>query len=151
MKSINKNNDSKEKLIAIFPKELKNEILNTPLELAFDKSVDLNTRIEFLLPFLGFPTSLNGYNYAKDAILMVCEDEKKLKKMTSVLYKEIAEKYNSSATRVERSIRNATEICFSRMNPTLKKWLFGSTVGYQNGKCSNSEFIARISRLLTKI
>lgn len=150
MKSVD-NNNRKNKIIEALPQVLKDEIVNTPLELAFDETVDLNTRIEFLLPFLGFPTNLNGYNFAKDAILLVCEDEKRLKKMTETLYTVIAEKYNSSASRVERSIRNATEICFSRMNPLLKKWLFGSTLGYETNKCSNSEFIARMARLLSKI
>lgn len=150
MKS-NSNNSKKNNIIKVLPKPLKDEIIDTPLELAFDDTVDLNTRIEFLLPFLGFPTSLNGYNYAKDAILLVCEDETRLKKMTTMLYTVIAEKYSSSASRVERSIRNATELCFSRMNPIIKKWLFGSSVGYENNKCSNSEFIARIARLLTKM
>lgn len=141
----------KKNLLSIFPKELVNSIKGTPMELALNHSIDLETRIEFLLPFLGVPTNLNGYKYIKYAILLIDNDETKIKKVTSRLYPEIAEICNTTPKRVERSIRHSIEICFNRMNVNLAKWFFGYSIDPTKKKCTNIEFISRIMGLLTNI
>lgn len=138
-------------IITVFPKELISIIKGTPFELALNKSIDIETRVEFLLPFLGVPSHLKGYSYLKLAILIVCKDESKIKKVTSTLYPLIAEYYNTTPSRVERSIRHALDICFTRMDPSLTKWFFGYSIDPLKGRCTNTEFISRIARLLTKI
>lgn len=138
-------------IVNIFPKELVNNLKDTPFELALNTSIDIETRVEFLLPFLGVPSNLKGYNYIKKALIIVCKDESKLKKVTTFLYPEIAKIYNTIPSRVERSIRHALEICFNRMDPILAKWFFGYSIDPIKGKCTNTEFIARICRLLTGI
>ena len=49
-------------IVNIFPKELVNNLKDTPFELALNTSIDIETRVEFLLPFLGVPSNLKGYN-----------------------------------------------------------------------------------------
>lgn len=138
-------------IITVFPKELISIVKGTPLELALNKSIDIETRLEFLLPFLGVPSNLKGYSYLKFAILIVSEDESKINKVTSTLYPQIAENFHTTPSRVERAIRHALDICFNRIEPTLAKWFFGYSIDPFKGKCTNTEFISRIARLLTKV
>ena len=133
-----------------FLNDLEQYFKDTPLEMAINHNINIETRLEFLLPFLGIPTNIQGYEYIKYAIILVCNDEKKLKKVTTGLYNDIGKKFNSNASRVERSMRHAIDICFSRMDLKMAKWLFGYSVDPVKGKCTNTEFISRISRLLTK-
>lgn len=147
MKEKNNKND----ILSLFPKELYNIVKNSPFELALNKSINIETRLEFLLPYLGVPTNLKGYNYLKFAILAVAEDETKIQKVTSNLYPQIANYYTTTSSRVERSIRHSLEICFKRINPIIANWLFGYSLDPITKKCTSSEFISRISRFLTKI
>ncbi len=138
------------KIIKFLPDEVAEYFINTPIEFALNDLVDIETRVEFLLPFLGVPTNLKAYEYIKYALIEVCKDENKIQKITTGLYKEIADKYDSTPSRVERSMRHAIDITFTRMDDTVSRWLFGYSVIPKKGKCSNSEFIARLARLLTK-
>ncbi len=137
-------------ILEALPEEVSEYIINTPIELAFNNLVDIETRVEFLLPFLGVPTSLKAYEYIKYALIEVCKDEDRIQNITTGLYQEISDKYGSTPSRVERAMRHAIDITFTRMDDTVSMWLFGYSVIPKKGRCSNSEFIARLARLLTK-
>ena len=115
--------------------------------------VNLEKEITTMIQGIGVPAHIKGYQYLRDAIRMTIEDRETNSSITKVLYPSIAEKYQTTPSRVERAIRHAIEVTFSRGPIEPKEALFGYTIGYGKGKPTNSEFIALITdkiRLQTK-
>lgn len=98
-----------------------------------------------LLHDMGVPAHVKGYQYLRDAILMILDDFRLLTSITKDLYPQIAEKYETTASRVERAIRHAIELAWDRGNVDLMTEYFGYTINLQKGKPTNSEFIAMVS------
>ncbi|HHY47424.1 MAG TPA: sporulation transcription factor Spo0A [Firmicutes bacterium] len=94
---------------------------------------------------MGIPANIRGYQYVREAILMVMNDPDLLSKVTKELYPRIAQRFGTTPPRVERAIRHAIEIAWSRGNIELLNNIFGHTVDHQRGKPTNSAFIARIA------
>ena len=94
---------------------------------------------------IGVPAHIKGYLYLREAILMVIHDVDLLGAVTKELYPLIAEKYNTTPSRVERAIRHAIEVAWSRGNVDVVNSLFGYTIDVNRGKPTNSEFIAMIA------
>lgn len=96
---------------------------------------------------LGVPPHIKGYLYLRDAIQIVVDDMRALGKVTKFIYPTIAEKYDTTPSRVERAIRNAIEIAFERGNQEELKKTFKVTLESKGkkGRLTNSEFIAGIS------
>ena len=93
----------------------------------------------------GVPAHIKGYRYLREAILIAVEDREVINAVTKVLYPEVAKRYNTTASRVERAIRHAIEVAWDRGDlETLQKY-FGYTVSIAKGKPTNSEFIAMIA------
>ena len=103
---------------------------------------------------VGVPAHIKGYQYVREAIMITVEDMDVINSVTKVLYPEVAKKYHTTPSRVERAIRHAIEVAWDRGDlETLQKF-FGYTVSNTKGKPTNSEFIAMISdriRLKLKI
>lgn len=91
---------------------------------------------------LGIPAHVSGYDYLINALTRVINDPTYLRAVTSRLYPDVAEDTGSTPQRVERSIRNAIEIGFSRCDVDLLTGYFGSAIDNSKGKTTNSEFIA---------
>lgn len=94
---------------------------------------------------IGVPASLLGYMYVREAIIMAVQDMEVVSAMTSVLYPELAKRFNSTHTRVERAIRHAIEVAWERGDLETLQRYFGYTVSVSKGKPTNSEFIATIA------
>ncbi|MCY0901700.1 MAG: sporulation transcription factor Spo0A [Firmicutes bacterium] len=94
---------------------------------------------------IGVPAHIKGYQYLREAILMVYGDIEILGSVTKILYPEIAKKYATTASRVERAIRHAIEVAWSRGNSEAITQVFGYTVSMSKAKPTNSEFIAMIA------
>lgn len=94
---------------------------------------------------IGIPAHIKGYLYLRDAIMMVVEEIELLGSVTKILYPRIAEKYDTTSSRVERAIRHAIEVAWSRNNIETIKKFFGYTVNTEKGKPTNSEFIALVA------
>lgn len=94
---------------------------------------------------VGIPAHIKGYQYLRDAILMVVDRVELLGAVTKELYPSIAAKYRTTSTRVERAIRHAIEVAWSRGNYDAINKLFGYTVSVERGKPTNSEFIAMVA------
>lgn len=94
---------------------------------------------------VGIPAHIKGYQYLRDAIIMVVDRVELLGAVTKELYPSIASKYRTTATRVERAIRHAIEVAWSRGNYDAINKLFGYTVSVERGKPTNSEFIAMVA------
>ncbi len=94
---------------------------------------------------IGIPAHIKGYQYIRDAIIMVINRMEYLGAITKELYPDIATKYHTTPSRVERAIRHAIEVAWNRGNIDTIDSLFGYTVHSRKGKPTNSEFIAIIS------
>ncbi len=94
---------------------------------------------------VGVPANIKGYQYLRDAIIMSIKDSELINAVTKQLYPKVAEKHNTSPSRVERAIRHAIEVACVRGNEEALYKLFGYTVSNNKGKPTNSEFIAMIA------
>ncbi len=107
--------------------------------------VDLESKVTDLIHEIGIPAHIKGYHYLRDAIMMAVQDLDILNAVTKVLYPTIAKMHQTTASRVERAIRHAIEVAWSRGKLDTLDRLFGYTVSNGKGKPTNSEFIALIA------
>jgi len=108
-------------------------------------AVGLETKITGILHEIGVPAHIRGYHYMREAIMMAVEDLDILNYITKELYPTIAKKCNTTSSRVERAIRHAIEVAWSRGKVEVIDSMFGYTVSTHKGKPTNSEFIALIA------
>jgi len=106
---------------------------------------DLEMEITNLIHEIGVPAHIKGYQYIRDAIGIVVADRDILCAVTKELYPMIAEKNNTTPSRVERAIRHAIEVAWNRGKLETIDAIFGYTVQHDKGKPTNSEFIAIIA------
>ena len=106
---------------------------------------DLENRVTNMLHEIGIPAHIKGYHYLRDAIIMAVKDMDVLNAITKILYPTVAKKYQTTSSRVERAIRHAIEVAWSRGKLDTLDELFGYTVSTGKGKPTNSEFIALIA------
>ncbi|WP_257348010.1 sporulation transcription factor Spo0A [Pseudalkalibacillus decolorationis] len=109
------------------------------------KPRNLDASITSIIHEIGVPAHIKGYMYLREAITMVYNDIELLGSITKVLYPDIAKKFNTTASRVERAIRHAIEVAWSRGNIDSISNLFGYTVSMSKAKPTNSEFIAMVA------
>lgn len=107
--------------------------------------VNLENRVTDMIHEIGIPAHIKGYHYLRDAIMMAVEDMDVLNAITKVLYPTVAKQHQTTASRVERAIRHAIEVAWSRGKLDTLDELFGYTVSNGKGKPTNSEFIALIA------
>ena len=106
---------------------------------------NLEADVTEIIHDVGVPAHIMGYHYLRDAIIMSVNDSTMLNGITKILYPEIAKKHKSTSSRVERAIRHAIEVAFTRGNMDTIEELFGYTINSGKGKPTNSEFIALIA------
>ena len=106
---------------------------------------NLETRVTDMIHEIGIPAHIKGYHYLRDAIIMAVDDMDVLNAITKVLYPTITKMHQTTASRVERAIRHAIEVAWSRGKLDTLDELFGYTVSNGKGKPTNSEFIALIA------
>lgn len=109
------------------------------------KGRNLDASITNIIHEIGVPAHIKGYLYLREAITMVYNDVELLGSITKVLYPDIAKKFNTTASRVERAIRHAIEVAWSRGNLDSISSLFGYTISNSKAKPTNSEFIAMVA------
>lgn len=105
----------------------------------------LEEKITEIIHDVGVPAHIKGYQYLRESILMSIEDMDMLNSVTKVLYPEVAKKFQTTPSRVERAIRHAIEVAWSRGKVETIEEMFGYTVSQGKGKPTNSEFIALIT------
>ncbi|HBM74316.1 MAG TPA: sporulation transcription factor Spo0A, partial [Clostridiaceae bacterium] len=106
---------------------------------------DLEAEITNIIHEIGVPAHIKGYLYLREAIFMVVNDIELLSAVTKELYPSIAKKFNTTASRVERAIRHAIEVAWSRGQIETINKIFGYTIHNSKGKPTNSEFIAMVA------
>lgn len=123
-------------------KELKSQYIYVKNENDKDNLEALVTNI---IHEVGVPAHIKGYQYLREAIIMVVNNINIINQITKQLYPEIAFKYNTTPSRVERAIRHAIEVAWGRGDQKTVESIFGYTVSADKGKPTNSEFIAMIA------
>ena len=114
------------------------------------KSIDLyhnniQKSITNTLHELGVPSHIKGYQYIREGITLVYEKPELVGGITKELYPEIAVKYETTVSRVERAIRHAIEVSWNRGNWQLMEDIFGHSVDIDKAKPTNSEFIVTVA------
>ena len=113
--------------------------------LTAQKDRNIDTEVTAIIHEIGIPAHIKGYRYLREAILMVVDRVELLGGITKELYPTIARNHNTTPSRVERAIRHAIEVAWSRGNVETINKLFGHTVNRERGKPTNSEFIAMVA------
>lgn len=126
------NREIKPAYIELNPREKKNED-------------NLEALVTNVIHEIGVPAHIKGYQYLREAIMMVVNDIDIINQITKQLYPDIAHKYHTTPSRVERAIRHAIEVAWGRGEQTVVESIFGYTVSATKGKPTNSEFIAMIA------
>ena len=106
---------------------------------------NLEALVTNIIHEVGVPAHIKGYQYLREAIIMVVNNINMINQITKELYPEIAFKFNTTPSRVERAIRHAIEVAWGRGDQKVVESIFGYTVSAQKGKPTNSEFIAMIA------
>ena len=106
---------------------------------------NLQISITKLLHELGVPSHIKGYQYIREGVMMLYERPSIIGGITKELYPEIAEKFDTTVSRVERAIRHAIEVSWNRGDWKLMEEIFGHSVDIDKAKPTNSEFIVTIS------
>lgn len=97
---------------------------------------------------MGIPANIKGYQYLREGILLSMDDMEMVNYITKMLYPSIAKRYNTTSSRVERSIRHAIDVAWNRGSIGNIEKIFGYPVYFQKEKPTNSEFIAFIADTL---
>ena len=108
-------------------------------------SGDLEMDVTNILLEIGIPAHIKGYQYIREGIIMSFYDRNMLHYITKFLYPSIAQKYKTTSSSVERTIRHAIEIAWRRGSLDTLEELFGNTVCAGKGKPTNSEFMALLT------
>lgn len=106
---------------------------------------DLEQDVTNMIHEIGVPAHIKGYQYIREAIMMSVKDPGMISSITKILYPTIAKRFQTTPSRVERAIRHAIEVAWSRGRMETLDALFGYTVDTGKGKPTNSEFIALIA------
>lgn len=118
--------------------ENKNKIFNI-------KNNNLQIYITKVLHELGIPSHIKGYQYIREAIGIIYDRPETIGGITKELYPELASKYDTTVSRVERAIRHAIEVSWNRGSWDLMEDIFGHSVDIDKAKPTNSEFIVTIA------
>ena len=129
--------------------ELEDKILDT-FKTSEKKTINLlnnNLQISIsrMLHELGMPSHIKGYQYIREAISMVYDNPEIVGGITKELYPELATKFDTTVSRVERAIRHAIEVSWNRGDWDLMEDVFGHSVDIDKAKPTNSEFIVTIA------
>lgn len=107
--------------------------------------VEMEKYVTRIMLDMGVPAHLKGYHYLREAILLSEQDMEVVCSVTKLLYPAIAKRFQTTDQKVERAIRNAIEVSWSRGNLDTFEELFGYSADSGRGRPTNSEYIARIA------
>ena len=109
---------------------------------------DPETIIRQILLELGAPDHLLGHPYVIQAVMLVIHDQMYINNITFGLYPQLAARFDTTASRVERAIRHLVEVTWSRGDMDVLVRYFGNTVSPEKGKPTNGEFVARLANIV---
>ena len=114
------------------------------VEISFS-SRKLDEKISNIFITVGIPPHIKGYGYLREGVKMAIRSPEVINNITKKLYPMIGEKYDTSASKVERAIRHAIEVAWNRGRIETINSLFGVRAYVGNEKPTNGEFIALVA------
>lgn len=108
-------------------------------------TVTLDEKISNIFISIGIPPHIKGYGYLREGIKLAVERPGIINNVTKELYPQIAEKFNTTASKVERAIRHSIEVAWNRQRIEAINAVFGVRVYIGSDKPTNSEFIALVA------
>ncbi len=105
----------------------------------------LDEKISSVFLTAGIPAHIKGYHYLREAIRMVYDDPTLISSITKRLYPGVARRFSTSASKVERAIRHAIDVAWTRGKIENINRLFGYNIYSRNDKPTNGEFIALVA------
>lgn len=115
------------------------------MDISSANDYELECYITDVMLDMGVPAHLKGYHYLRDAILLSGKDMEVVSSVTKLLYPTIAKHFKTTDQKVERAIRNAIEVSWTRGNVETFERLFGYSAKQGKNRPTNSEYIARIA------
>lgn len=109
------------------------------------KITSVDEKISNIFVTIGIPPHIKGYTYLREGIKMTVEDQSIINRVTKELYPKIGEKYQTSASKVERAIRHAIEVAWNKGRTDAISSIFGAKVYIGSERPTNSEFIALVA------
>jgi len=106
---------------------------------------NLQVCVTKLLHELGVPSHIKGYQYIREGVIMIYNNPDMIGGITKELYPELASKFETTVSRVERAIRHAIEVSWNRGDLDLMEEIFGHSVDYEKAKPTNSEFMVTVA------
>ncbi|MBQ9853732.1 MAG: sporulation transcription factor Spo0A [Bacilli bacterium] len=106
---------------------------------------NLQISITKMLHELGMPSHIKGYQYIREGVSMIYNNPNIIGGITKELYPELASRFDTTVSRVERAIRHAIEVSWNRGNWDYMEELFGHSVDIDKAKPTNSEFIVTVA------
>ncbi|MGN0807174.1 MAG: sporulation transcription factor Spo0A [Candidatus Coproplasma sp.] len=119
--------------------------LVSPISRDRRRVTSIDEKISNIFISIGVPPHIMGYQYLREGIKMTCEDQSIINNVTKRLYPEIAKKYNTTPSKVERAIRHAIEVAWNRGRIEAINSVFGVKVYIGAERPTNSEFIALVA------
>jgi two-component system response regulator (stage 0 sporulation protein A) len=116
---------------------------NNPLSSSSTRSLD--ERISAIFLTIGIPAHIKGYQYLREAVKMVVEEQTLINRITKELYPGIGRHFDTTASKVERAIRHAIEVAWTRGKIENINQVFGHNIYTRNDKPTNGEFIALVA------
>lgn len=114
-------------------------------EIKVVKSSKIESEVSVLLHDLGIPTHVRGYQYIREGVMLLYASDGVSSLVTKEIYPKIANKYQTTSSRVERAIRHAIEISWSRGDIKLMENLFGNSIDFDRSRPTNSEFLSTLA------
>ena len=139
-----KNEDPEQIRDTIISREIKSPYINVNKSEENSKE-NLEAAVTNIIHEVGVPAHIKRYQFLREAIIMSVENIDMINQITKQLYPDIASKYGTTPSRVERAIRHAIEVAWGRGDQKTTENIFGYTVSADKGKPTNSEFIAMIA------
>lgn len=136
---------SVEGLIALLKEQPKENTMKTAPLNEEQSQITLEIKVKNIMHRLGGPANIKGHQYTADAIVMVVSNRDLIDAVTKEIYPKVAEKNNTTPSRVERAIRHWIEVAWGRSIEEEQRKIFGATVSPIKSKPTNSEFIATIA------
>ncbi|MBQ6756729.1 MAG: sporulation initiation factor Spo0A C-terminal domain-containing protein [Oscillospiraceae bacterium] len=111
----------------------------------YSRDLRLIGEVTEIIHEIGIPAHIKGYQYLRESIVLTVKDMRLINAVTKELYPEVARRFSTLPSRVERAIRHAIEVAWDRGDVDVLQRYFGYTVSGLKGKPTNSEFIAMIA------
>lgn len=115
------------------------------MDIATIEDYELERYITDVMLDMGVPAHLKGYHYLREAILLSGRDMELVSSVTKLLYPTIAKHFKTTDQKVERAIRNAIEVSWTRGNADSFEEIFGYSILQGRNRPTNSEYISRIA------